>query len=134
MDRLLDDFWRGGEPTAFYDRATRGFAPDVDVEETANEVRLKADLPGLSEKDFTVSIEGELLTITGERRGEEEREENGRRWTERTYGKFERTVRLPAEVEPDKASATFANGVLTVAVPKSARSRTQTVKIDVKGA
>jgi len=95
-------------------------------------VQVRADLPGLSDKDFSVSIEGEVLTITGERRGEESREEKGRRWTERTYGKFERAVRLPVEVEVEKASATFGNGVLTVIVPKTVKARNQTHKVEVK--
>jgi HSP20 family protein len=132
MDRLLDEFWSGGAFPGFGAAGTAGFAPDVDVEETAEAVRVKADLPGLSEKDFHVSVEGDLLTISGERRSEDTREEGGRKWTERTYGKFERTVRLPAEVEVDKANATFTNGVLAVTLPKNAKARTQSHKIDVK--
>lgn len=132
MDRLLDEFWRGGESRGLYERAIAGFAPDVDVEETADAVTVKADLPGLSDKDFHVSVEGDVLTVAGERRSEKTREDEGRKWTERTYGKFERAVRLPAEVEIDKAAATFTNGVLTVTLPKSARARTQSRKIDVK--
>jgi HSP20 family protein len=130
VDRMLDEFWRGD--LSGFGRRAAAFAPDLEVEDVDGEVRVKADLPGMAEKDFEVSVEGDTLTISGERQAEEQREERGHRWTERSYGRFERSLALPDEVEPEKAKASFANGVLTVTLPKSATSRTRSRKIAVE--
>jgi len=132
VDRLFEDVLRGfdGSRTA----GQPAFAPDVDVEETETEVRVTADLPGLEEKNVDVSIESELLTISGERQAEAAREERGQRYTERSYGKFRRSVPLPENADVSKATASFAKGVLTVTVPKATEAPSKRRKIDITSA
>jgi HSP20 family protein len=132
MNRLFEDFWRGFDlPSLFDDHgwAFGAFEPRVDVEETADEVRVTAELPGLDEKDFEVTLSGDTLVLKGEKR--EEHEDRAQGWRERRYGAFERTIPLPVEVEADRASAQFKNGVLRVRLPKSAQAREQAKRIPV---
>jgi HSP20 family protein len=98
-------------------------APRIDVSETAKELRLAVELPGVEEGDIDVSLTGNELTIKGEKKsGREEKkdQEEGRvyRRIERTYGAFQRTVTVPFDAEPDKVAAEFRNGVLTITLPK----------------
>ena len=132
VDRLFEDVLRGFEPSRAAN--TPAFAPDLDVDETETEVRVTADLPGLEEKNVDVSVESDVLTISGERQAESTREEGGRRYTERSYGKFQRSIPLPENADVEKATASFAKGVLTVTVPKVADAPSKRRKIDVKSA
>ena len=130
IDRIWDEFfgrvrfperWEGFE-----------WAPAVDVSETEDSVVVRADVPGLDPEDLEVNISGNLLTIRGEKKQEkEEKKENFYR-VERVYGSFVRTVELPAEVEGDKAEATYKNGVLKIVLPKKAEARGKTIKIRVE--
>ncbi len=129
MNRLFEDFWRdpwipsrlGGEAE---------FWPRMDVEETDGEVRVTAELPGLEEKDFELTLEGDRLTIRGEKRAE--REDRRRGWQECSYGSFERTLVLPCEVEAEKASAEYEQGVLRVRLPKTETARERARRIPVE--
>lgn len=128
MDALFDGFVSDfGEPT----RALEAFNPSIDVKENDKEIRITAELPGVEENDVEISVSGDALTIKGEKK--EEREEKGeeRYRLERSYGAFRRSFSLPAEVDPDKATAHFAKGVLTVTLPKTAQAA-KTKKIEVK--
>ena len=125
FDRLLDDIYgnrEGGIGT---------FAPSLEVSEREGEFVVTAELAGLEEKDFHVEVHGNVLTLRGEKRSEEKGERDGRTWTERVYGEFRRAIELPAEVEAEKASASFKNGVLTVTVPKAAAARVRSVPVHV---
>jgi HSP20 family protein len=131
VDRLFGTVWRhGGQVPAATGEAFT-FAPSLDVRDTDGAIEITADLPGLSEKDFEVVAENGVLTIRGERRSENEEAEAGRRWTERSYGRFERSVRLPEGADFTTAEASYANGVLTVKVPK-ADDASKVVKIAVQ--
>jgi len=108
-------------------------APALSVSEKDNVIHVEADLPGLDAKDIDVTVDGDLLTLKGERR--EEQEEKGR-YTyrrERRFGAFERTVRLPARVQADKVSAAFHKGVLTIDMPVVPEDKKRAQKIAVKG-
>lgn len=116
MDRLFDDAFRGfGMPMAGFGRA--GGWPSVEVSERENEVRVTAEVPGLTEKDIDLTLDDGVLTLRGERRSESEDKDRG--YSERFYGRFERRIVLPHGVDEEKASARFENGVLTVTVPKA---------------
>jgi HSP20 family protein len=133
MSRLVDDFFRGFDfapPSAdrFFDR-TMGW-PNVEVSETDKEVKVTAELPGLEEKDVQVELTDGVLTIKGER--ESKAEDKGRLFSERYYGRFER--RIPVDdVDEDKVSATFKNGVLTVTMPKSPEAQSKVKRIAING-
>ncbi|MGK6319064.1 Hsp20/alpha crystallin family protein [Sphingomonas sp. DT-204] len=119
LDRLFDDVVRGWNLPALGGERGRGW-PSLEVNETDNEVRITAELPGMTEKDVELSIEDGVLTIRGERRQEEGDQPRG--YTERYYGKFERRLSLPRGVDEDKTEACFEHGVLTVTLPKGAEA------------
>ena len=94
--------------------------PNIELSDTDQALTISAELPGMTEKDVQVEIANGVLTIRGEKKAE--REGEGKYFTERTYGAFERRVALE-DVEVDKAEASFKNGVLTVSLPKSDKPR-----------
>ena len=118
MNRMFDDVFRGFDLAPFGPtRALDGFGwPQIDIEETEKEVRITAELPGLDEKDVRLEIANGVLSISGEKKSESE--DKARRFSERYYGRFERRIPLE-DVDEDKVSAAFKNGVLTITVPKS---------------
>lgn len=107
------------------------WTPAVDIFETENELVLKAELPELDEKDIDVRVEGNTLTLAGERKYEKEfKEENALRM-ERYYGTFSRTFTLPNTVKLEGIKAEYKNGVLTVKLPKREEAKTKQIKIAV---
>jgi HSP20 family protein len=109
-----------------------GFAtwPRIDLAETDGEIVVTAELPGLAEKDVEVFVDDGALTLRGERH--EEKRDAERQISERYWGRFERRIALPAEVLPDKVSASMKDGVLTVTLPKSPEARQRTRRITVE--
>jgi HSP20 family protein len=100
-----------------------------EVEETAKDILVRVELPGLEKEDCHVSIEGNLLYMSGEKRIERETGDSTYHVMERAYGSFQRTIPLPRNVDADKAEASYRNGVLTVRVPKSATTVGTAVRI-----
>jgi HSP20 family molecular chaperone IbpA len=94
------------------------FLPALDVSDEEKEILVTAELPGLEEKDFEVTLEDDMLTIAGEKRSDRSEKEEGGTWTERCYGSFERRIPLPYEVDLDTAHAVFKKGVLKLRLPK----------------
>ncbi len=133
MNRLFDDVFNrfdSGLPSMFgRGPAWSGSWPSIEVNATDNEVRVSAELPGMDEKDVEVLVNDGVLTIRGEKKSEAG--EQGRRFSEHYYGRFERSIALPFEVEEDRAEASFKNGVLTVALPKSAKARESAKRIAI---
>lgn len=133
MDRLFDEMARGfGMPRAWGDGGT---VPRVDVQETDKAIEVKAELPGVEEKDLDLQLAEGMLTIKGEKKQEREEGEKGKGYymMERSYGSFFRRIPLPAEVQQDKVEARFKNGVLTVSLPKSPEAAAKVKRIEVKG-
>jgi HSP20 family protein len=128
MDRLFDDAFRGFGVSSFGNGA--GFSwPHVEIVDRDKEVRVTAELPGLEEKDVELRVEDSTLVLRGEKRTEVDDQE--RQYSERHYGRFERHVALPAEVDDERANATFRNGVLTITLPKTERARQHTKRIPI---
>ena len=129
MNRLFDDVFNSfGSPS----RIGRMPAwPSVEVVQSDKDIRVSTELPGLDEKDVEVLVDGDVLTIQGEKRAETEDKE--RRFTERTYSRFERVIPLPFAVEEDKAEASFKNGVLSVTLPRSAKAPERGRRIAING-
>jgi HSP20 family protein len=125
MNRLLDDVARGSAP------AQSGFVPPrVDVRETDKELRISVELPGVAEEDLEVDVDDDLLTIRAEKKEEREVEKADQHLTERIYGVFQRSLRLPFAVDPQTVQAQLDNGVLTITVPKTkSQSRNRRVQI-----
>lgn len=128
MDRLFDDAFRGFGLSSFGNGSGLSW-PHVEVVERDKEIRVTAELPGLDEKDVEIQVDDDVLTLRGEKRTEID--DKDRRYSERYYGRFERQIALPAEVDDDRANATFRNGVLTVTLPKTERARQQTRRIPI---
>lgn len=106
------------DPFVGYTRERAQFSPEADVEETENHYLLSFDLPGINKADVDVSVEGDTLTVTGERKWESENGGTNLRHHERRYGQFSRSFRLPQDVDSSKIEAVHQDGVLRVAVPK----------------
>lgn len=128
MNRLVGDVWRGSRRTT----EPMVWLPPVDVEETKDEVVVKAELPGLSREDIKIQAHGDTLTITGERRQDAETKDKTVHMVERVYGKFQRMMTLPAEVEGGRATATYDQGVLTIRLPKAEHAKPKEISIAVR--
>jgi HSP20 family protein len=107
------------------------YLPAMDIEETNDKMRLTLEVPGVSPEDLEITVENNLLTVSGEKRFRREsgKDREGSHLVERRYGRFERSVMLPETVDADSIAAHFENGVLTVELPKSARSRRRNIAI-----
>ncbi|HEX9645923.1 MAG TPA: Hsp20/alpha crystallin family protein [Alphaproteobacteria bacterium] len=128
IDRMLDDFTRGWRLPAVAGRAPM-LAPAVDVSETEDAIEVSAELPGIAEKDIEVEVAGNTLTIKGEKKEEKEEKKKDYHLVERTFGSFQRTLPMPFDIDPDRIKANFADGVLTVSVPKPAAAKEKVKKI-----
>lgn len=129
VNRLFDNFF--GRPASQAARGDRVWAPLVDMYETKDDLLLMVEVPGVQEKDVTVSITGDLLSIKGERRFDQEVKEPSVLHLERVYGRFERLVQLPMPVQSDKVKATYRDGVLEVRLPKAEEVKPRQIKIDI---
>ena len=131
IDRLFDGFLgrRRGEavPSPF-----GGTWPSVDVHEAESAYTVEAEIPGLEAKDVELKLADNALTLSGEKKQETKKEENGRSYSERSYGRFQRTIPFDTEVDADKVTAAFKNGVLTVTLPKNPKATDKTRRIEVK--
>ncbi len=131
MDRLFDDFLPQLSDTR--ERAFRGdLLASVDLSESDDALEVKADLPGLEEKDIDVTLRDGSLLITGERKHESEEKKKNYYRSERSFGSFSRSITLPCEVDQDRIEAEFKKGVLTVRMPKSREVREKQRKIEIK--
>ena len=120
FDRVFDSLWKGVGSAARYGAPV--YAPRIDFTETDGELRVAAELPGIEEKDIQVSLEDGVLTIRAERTAEVKSEDAKEvRHVETFHGKYERSLRLPAEVDADAVRAEYRNGILTVTLPKLAQ-------------
>ena len=104
-------------------------APDADVVERENEIRVIVELPGMRAEDIVLDIENNVLTIGGEKSEERQEEKDTWHLSERRYGKFSRSFVLPREVDQDGIHARFDNGVLSVTIPKTERARRKRIDI-----
>ena len=132
MERMFEDFSRewGWSPSAA-PGAGMATAPRLDVSETDTELKIEAELPGVDEKDVEVVLTNDRLTIKGEKKHEKEEKKKDYHLVERSYGSFARTVGLPFDADPEQVKASFANGVLTVTLPKPPEVKAKEKKIQI---
>lgn len=129
MNRVFDE--------TFARRGMGGFAigrawqPSVDMYETENELVVRADLPGVDQKDVEVTLTDTALTIKGESKYEKEVEDKNVYRRERAYGTFARTLPITTKVKPDQARASFKNGVLEVVIPKAEEAKGKVYRLDI---
>ena len=115
INRLFDAFMSPFEGTNYHQHAC---TPKMDIAELKDKYEIKAEMPGMEEKDINLSVEDGLLVISGEKKAEKEEKEKGYYLKECSYGTFSRSVRLPENVSDDKIAAKFNQGVLTIDMPK----------------
>jgi HSP20 family protein len=128
MDRLFDDAFT--RPLSLRDGGPS--APAIDMYQTDNDVVVKAALPGFKAEDVQINVTGEVLTIRGEIKREEEQNEKAWHIREQRWGSFERSVALPTDVVSDKAQADFDNGILTITLPKAEEVKPRTITVKAK--
>jgi HSP20 family protein len=129
MNRLFDGFFGPPLGTATLERV---WTPAVDVYETRDELVVTAEVPGVQDKDVSVSITGDLLILKGERGHTQEVKPESHYRAERWFGKFQRTLPLPVPVQTDKVKASYRDGVLTIRLPKAEAVKPREIKIDVQ--
>ena len=127
MDRLFDDAF-----TRPLGQSGISTMPAIDLYQTADEVVVKASLPGLKAEDVQITITADVLTLRGEFKQEDERKDATYHIREHHSGMFERTLMLPTEVQGDKAKAEFEDGVLTVTLPKAETVKPKTITVKAK--
>jgi HSP20 family protein len=136
MDRLFDDFFAPAETRSFAAGQSPtqmlGAWPRLDVQEGEQTYTITAEIPGMDPKDVQLDLRENALVISGEKRAERNDEGQGRRYSERSYGRFERVIPFESEIDPDRVEATCSNGVLTITLPKAAQARDRSRRIEVK--
>jgi HSP20 family protein len=130
IDRLFEGFL--GRVPIKRPWGETAWAPLVDIEETKDDVMVRAEIPGLEKEDIKISLSGDRLHITGERT--KEKEEKGKTYhrIEMSYGRFERVLALPTEVDASKTKASYKDGILEIRLPKSEKVKPKEIGIDVK--
>jgi HSP20 family protein len=108
-----------------------GWIPAVDVEESADEYLIRAEMPGLKKEDVKISLQENVLTISGEKKSEAKSDNKRYHRLERTYGSFQRSFSLPEPIKADKIGASFKDGVLEVKIPKSEETKPREIDIKV---
>ncbi len=107
------------------------FLPPVDISEDEHNITLQAEIPGVKQEDLAITLENNVLTITGERKFKDEEKKDNYHRIERRYGKFTRSFTLPASVDAQNVNATFENGVLNIALPKREEFKPKQITIGV---
>jgi HSP20 family protein len=140
LERMFEDWYedftsrpfpRLGRPRFARLRSMAFEPPTLDVYEQKDDLIVKAEIPGLTKDEIDISLEGNTLTIKGEKKKEEEVKEEDYYRSERTYGAFSRTIELPVAVQTDRVNASFKDGVLEIRLPKTEEAKKNVVKVKV---
>ena len=126
VNRVFDQMFGASAPMEL-----GAFAPSVEMKETDGAVVVTAELPGMEEKDVELSLDGDILTIAGEKKQEKTEEKQGYHLTERSYGSFRRSLRLPWAADPAQTGASFEKGVLTVTLPRPPEAQSRSRRIPI---
>jgi HSP20 family protein len=126
IDNLLREFFGGPIHTG---PLAGEWLPAAEITESQDRIFVKAELPGMEEKDIDLSISGNVMTIRGEKKHVKEGKDENHYLGDRYYGSFRRTFQLPADIDQEHAEATFKKGVLRISIPKAAESKTKKIEI-----
>jgi HSP20 family protein len=129
MNRLFDSFFGRREGATANGYGSRRWIPPMDLVETEDNLVLRADLPGMGEKDIEIEVKEGVLTVSGERKAQHEEKREGFHRVERSYGRFSRSLELPKGIEADSIEASFDKGVLEVRMPKPAERKPHRIEI-----
>jgi HSP20 family protein len=125
MNRLFNEFLHDFDHSATSGSNASTRWPNIEVSETEKDIKVLAELPGIDEKDVSVDLRDGVLTL----KGEQKRDSNGSVYNERSHGKFERSIQLGSEIDPEKATTSFKHGVLTIAFAKRLDAQKQVKRI-----
>lgn len=126
MERVFDRFF---EPRWDEFEAGGAWAPKLDVSETKDAYMVKAEIPGVDQKDLSVSLQNQILTIKGEKHKDKEEKDEKYHRVERSWGEFTRAIALPGAADTEKVNATFKDGVLTITLPKTPAAKGTTIPV-----
>ena len=129
LDNLYDRFFEPNFLPSSFLFGENKWGPTLDISEGRKKITVRAEIPGVDAKDFDISIDGRLLTIKGEKKQKQKQKEETYYRVERSYGYFNRTIQLPAEVNPDKVDATYKRGILKIKLRKSKENESKRIKI-----
>ncbi len=127
VDKVFDDFFFL-TPTSLF---KNDWEPTIDVEEDDKSIHVKAEIPGIEEKDLDVKIEDNILTLSGEKKEERKEEKKNYIFSERKFGSFSRSISLPEGIKTDKINATFKKGILNIDIPKDETKEAKKIEIKV---
>lgn len=129
MERMFEDFFNQDE--ALQERVSP-VVPSLNVEENEDAFYVSAEIPGMKKEDIKISFQENVLTISGEK--QEEKKQDGKNYhrIERSFGKFCRSVNIPAGVKLDKISAEYENGILYITIPKAEKAKPKMIEVKVK--
>ena len=129
IDNIYDRFFEPDFLPSTYLFGKGKWGPKLDISEGRKDIIIKAEIPGIEAKDFDISIDGRLLNIRGEKKQEQSENEETYYRVERSYGYFNRTIELPAEVDPNKVDASYKKGILKIKLRKTKSSETKRIKV-----
>jgi HSP20 family protein len=128
FSEVFGDFNRGFGDLSLRDESAFNFTPNLDIKETQESYQVHLDVPGISKDDIKIEVRENALFVTGERKREEKHEGDFVRY-ERSFGRFERVVQLPKEIEADGVNASYKDGVLDITIPKSKSTKARVITV-----
>ncbi len=126
MDRIWDNITRDRFPSTF----EQDWVPSLDLSDTGDSLVAELEVPGMDSKDIDISITGNVLTVSGEKKRKREEKEHNYHLVERSYGNFVRSVRLPSTVDPDRVEASYKDGILTITMDKVEQAKTKKIEVN----
>jgi len=126
FDRIFKEYF------ALPEKREEGWFPSLDMKEDAENIIVNVEIPGMKKEDIKVTLRGDQLIITGERKFEKEKKDETYHRIERSYGKFQRIITIPVEVDQSKIKATYENGVLSITLPKTEKEKPKEIEISLK--
>ena len=130
MDRMFEDFF-GAFDTPSSWKSDLVLRPNIDIAESKKAYRISVEVPGVDEQDIDLTLDGDALIISGDKRQESEDDEDGFHRIERRYGSFRRVLTLPTDADADRISAKFRNGVLRIEIPRTRESSDSSKRIEI---
>ena len=124
LDRFFDGF-----SVPYFSRVEREWIPDFDISENDEAFVIRAEVPGMGKEDIDVTLTDGLLTVKGEKKYEEEKDDERYHCRESRYGSFSRSFRMPGEIEADKINASYKDGVLNLTIPKAEKEEPKKIEI-----
>lgn len=126
FDRFVEEM---GLADLWLEEAEARWIPALDVTETESGIKVTAEVPGIAKEDISITLSDGLLTVSGEKKEEREEKSEDRTLSERRYGSFSRTVRLPSEVDAEKVEAAYKDGVLSIILPRAEGVKTKRIEV-----